>query len=41
MTGNFTICVGTVGSGAWLSPAGQMAPNRETGAVHCRHVIAP
>ena len=22
MTGNFTICVGTVGSGAWLSPDG-------------------
>src|SRR5258708_13665800 len=22
MTGNFTICVGTIGSGAWLSPDG-------------------
>ncbi len=22
MAGNFTICVGTVGSGAWLSPDG-------------------
>ncbi len=22
MTGNFTICVGTVGSGAWTSPDG-------------------